>query len=338
MAKRAWMVRAGENAFLADQFEEKKIVAIGWLRSDLSGIKTTDELKSLLRQQYPDFTKLQIAISSGQIWRFIHEIEPGDYIMTYLPNSREYLLGKVVGGYEYNPDLIETDEENGGYFSVRRVSKWERIDRDVLSQPARNTLGAIKTLFEITKLLPELIAAVKGEVLVEIPDETIEESTSSFYEDVEARSDELIGDLLARLSGQEFESLVTAVIRAMGYHATQSKTGPDRGVDIIASPDPLHLEQPRIKVQVKKWEGTVGGETMRSFIGTLQAEDKGLFVSFGGYTKDAFYEAERSNRPLTLLDRQSFTKLLLESYEKLNHEFQRKIPLKKIFIPIDEEM
>ncbi len=334
MAKRAWMVRAGRDAILADQFEEKELVAIGFNLDDINNYNDLSTVKSALKRRFPEAKRMQIAVWAGQLWRLATEIQQGDYLVTYLPASREYLIGQAAGGYQYDPEAI--DEYEGKYPHIRRVENWRRADRDLLSQSARNTLGAISTLFEVTKLLPELLAVAEGLAATEIdqpePEED-EETVIKNYEDVKARSDELIGDLLARLDGYEFEDLTAALLRAMGYYVTQSAKGPDRGVDILAGPDPFHLEQPRIKVQVKKRENAADSNMIRSFIGILQAEDRGLFISFGGYTKDARIEAERSNRPITLLDRLEFTKLLLEHYEKLEPEYQRQIPLKPVYLP-----
>lgn len=335
MAKRAWMVRAGRDAILADQFEEKELVAIGFNLDDINNYNDLPAVKSALKKRFPEAKRMQIAVWAGQLWRLAKEIEPGDYLVTYLPASREYLIGQAADGYQYDPQAI--DEYEGEYPHIRKVESWRRADRDQLSQSARNTLGAISTLFEVTKLLPELLAVAEGLAATEIdqpePEEEEDETAVDYYEDVKARSDELIGDLLARLDGYEFEELTAALLRAMGYFVTQSAKGPDRGVDILAGPDPFHLEQPRIKVQVKKRESAADSNMIRSFIGILQSEDRGLFVSFGGYSKDARIEAERSNRPITLLDRLEFTRLLLEHYEKLEPEYQRQIPLKPVYLP-----
>lgn len=336
--EKAWMVRAGRDAILAEQFEEKKLVAIGFdLGTDISKIKGRDELKQMLRDKHPHAPPLAIALHAGQLWRISREIKPGDYLLTYLPLGREYLIGRVSGDYQFDPQAISQDDDS--YPQVRRVESWEKIERSQLSQAARNTLGATMALFEVTKLLPELKEALAGRTVEEVPDfdETDEVVPLYDYETVKGQSEELIGDMLAKLDGYEFEELVAALLRAMGYHVTQSAKGPDRGVDILAGPDPFHLEQPRIKVQVKKRESATSSDTIRSFIGILQNEDRGLFVSFSGYTKDAKLEAERSNRPLSLLDRLTFTNLLLEHYEKLEPEYQRWLPLKSVYLPTTTE-
>ena len=336
--EKAWMVRAGRDAIFAEQFEEKELVAIGSdVDTDISKIKGKDELKQMLRDKSPDASPVQIGIYASQLWRFAKEIKQGDYLLTYLPASRVYLFGQVSGDYQFDPQAISPDE--GAYYHTRKVTDWKRIDRDQLSQAARNTLGAISALFEVTKLLPELQEVLAGRIVVEAPElnETDEVAPLYDYETVKGQSEELIGDMLAKLDGYEFEELVAALLRAMGYHVTQSAKGPDRGVDILAGPDPFHLEQPRIKVQVKKRESSTSSDTIRSFIGILQNEDRGLFVSFSGYTKDAKLEAERSNRPISLLDRLTFTDLLLEHYEKLESEYQRWLPLKSVYLPTTTE-
>ena len=46
------------------------------------------------------------------------------------------------------------------------------------------------------------------------------------------------------------QELVAGILRAMGLKTKISNKGPDRGKDIIASPDGLGLENPRIFVEV----------------------------------------------------------------------------------------
>ncbi len=52
----------------------------------------------------------------------------------------------------------------------------------------------------------------------------------------------------------EFQDLVAALLRAMGYYTPFiSPKGKDGGIDIIAYQDPLGTKTPRIKVQVKHY-------------------------------------------------------------------------------------
>jgi len=80
----------------------------------------------------------------------------------------------------------------------------------------------------------------------------------------------------------------------MGYHTTVAADGSDRGADIFASPDGLGLQEPRIFVEVKHRSGSMGADELRKFLGGRRAGDRCLYVSTGGFTKAARYEAERA--------------------------------------------
>ena len=130
------------------------------------------------------------------------------------------------------------------------------------------------------------------------------------------------------------QELVAGMLRAMGYKTRVSPRGADRGKDIIASPDGLGLENPKIVVEVKHRQGSMGSQEVRSFLGGLRASDKGLYVSTGGFTKDAKYEAERANVPLTLVDSDILVELIIQYYDNFDNESKTLVPLKKIYWPI----
>ncbi|MEZ8101297.1 restriction endonuclease [Vibrio bivalvicida] len=50
-------------------------------------------------------------------------------------------------------------------------------------------------------------------------------------------------------------------------------------------------------------------------MGTLRSDERGLYVGAGGFTKDAKYEAERSNAPITLINIDGLLKLTIEHYD-----------------------
>jgi restriction system protein len=103
----------------------------------------------------------------------------------------------------------------------------------------------------------------------------------------------------------------------------------------VAHPDPLGFERPRIKAQVKHRRDSAGGPEMRSFIATLRDGENGLYVSTGGFTRDAEVEARGAREPVTLLDREDFIRLLLEHYEDLEPEYKAQVPLRKVWVPTE---
>ena len=88
------MVRAGKGAFLIDEFKERNIVALGWGLGDLKD-KNVDDIKRLMQEKYPDESKYSLGIASSQVIKFRHMIEKGDYVLSYNPSSRKYLVGEI---------------------------------------------------------------------------------------------------------------------------------------------------------------------------------------------------------------------------------------------------
>ena len=72
---------------------------------------------------------------------------------------------------------------------------------------------------------------------------------------------------------------------------------------------------------------------MRSFIGGLRAGDRGLYVSTGGFTKEARYEADRANVPVRLLYLDAFVRHYVEVYDKTDDETRGILPLTRIWWP-----
>lgn len=122
------------------------------------------------------------------------------------------------------------------------------------------------------------------------------------------------------------QELVAGLLRGMGYKTTVSPKGSDRGIDIKASPDGLGLEDPRIIVQVKHRSGQTGSKDIRSFTGLIRQGNKGLYVSTGGFSKEARYEAERSNIPITLIDLDMLVKLNCNEFSFKGVPWCKEIP------------
>ena len=126
---------------------------------------------------------------------------------------------------------------------------------------------------------------------------------------------------------------MSGLLRAMGYCARVTPKGPDGGRDVIASPDALGLESPRIIAEVKHRKGAIGAPAVRSFIGGLRASDRGLYVSTGGFTKDARYEADRAPVPVKLLDLDELVRLYVECYDNTDEDARAILPLVRIWWP-----
>ena len=105
------------------------------------------------------------------------------------------------------------------------------------------------------------------------------------------------------------------------------------GKDIVASPDGLGYSNPRIKVEVKHRKGKMGAPDIRNLTGGLRSEDRGLYVSTGGFAKDAHYEADRAEFPMTWVDLDRLVELIVQNYDSFDLEARTLINLKKIYWP-----
>lgn len=332
-----WMVRAGASAVHVEEFESHGVVAIGWRElGELAPNMPKSDIVARYEQVFPSQSKATVSNQTGQIARFVNEIKTGDTVITYDQNRRLYLVGEVTSDVSWRPKQIEEMPH------VREVEWTRAAPRDVLSVETKNTLGAIQTLFLLnTKAAKEVLTkAVPLDELAEESaapapeDTTAGDSAVDFQKELLGKSEEAVGDRIAALDWEQLQELVAGILRAMGYKTTISPRGADRGVDIFASPDGLGLEEPRIFVEVKhRLKSTMGSQEIRSFLGGRSAGDRCLYVSTGGFTKDAKYEADRANVPLKLLNLADLRDLLLEYYEQLDPRARALVPLRKTYVP-----
>ena len=160
---------------------------------------------------------------------------------------------------------------------------------------------------------------------------TLEEAEESAWAEIEEH--------LTQMNPYDFQNLVAGLLRGMGYHVSWvSPPGPDRGIDIVAHTDPLGITGPRIKVQVKRRSDRTTIDGIRSLLALLGEGDVGLFVSTGGFTRDAEDEARRQeNRRMMLVDLKRLFDLWVEHYDDVPEEYRRLLSLKAVYFLVPEE-
>jgi len=347
-----WMVRAGRKAVWADQFFDRGVAAIGWSRmGDLSGREDRAELEGRYRRAYPDANRNTVGGALGTLVRFLIEIQNGDEIVTYDPDRRLYVFGTVTSGPKWVADGIPD-------LPRERLVAWsDRVSRDALTDTARYGLGSINTLFRVRAEVagelrrksvpldaPEEVDVDGSGTGVESAEEEVGElgrilddpADAPLAEALEERAARAVEDAIVMLDWEQMQELVAAVLRAMGYRTIVSPRGSDRGVDIFASPDGLGLEEPRIFVEVKHRPGArIGAPDIRAFPGGQSQGDRGLYVSTGGFSNEARYEADRARTPLRLLGLAELRQLLTTYYDRMDEEGKAIVSLRRVFVPAD---
>lgn len=154
---------------------------------------------------------------------------------------------------------------------------------------------------------------------------TLEEAEEAAWTELEEH--------LSEMNPHDFQNVVAGLLRGMGYYvAWVAPPGPDKGIDVIANSDPLGVRGPRIKVQVKRKVGKTAVGDIRSFLALLADTDVGLFVSTGGFTKEAEDEARhQEKRRLMLVDLRRLLDLWIEHYDKIPESNRRLLPLRPVY-------
>lgn len=163
--------------------------------------------------------------------------------------------------------------------------------------------------------------------------ERAETSAAITFEQAEEQAWKEIERCLRGMNPFDFQHMVAGVLRAMGYHVSwTSSPGKDGGIDIIAFTDPLGTRPPRIKVQVKRVSQKVDAGGLKSFVAIVNDDDVGLFVSSGGFTRDAEeFARSQERRKITLIDLERLLDLWVEFYPKLDEGARRRLPLSPIY-------
>jgi restriction system protein len=272
-----WMVRNNGGEY-ADEFIRQNIVAIGWKDvGPLKNLKTREQIIQQVRTTWPEYKPMKAVVSGSQLDKIANVMQIDDRVITYDPSKRIYHIGRIAGEYEFDPQAEDV-------LAHRRKVTWENeIERDRLSVPSKNSLGSTLTVFEIPeKVEKEIDTLLSGKTdTATQPDRfatnEAEIKIENILEDLKSRAKEFIKDKIANLDWDEMQQLVAGVLRAMGYKTRISPQGPDRGKDIVASPDGFGFEQPRIVVEVKhRPNQQMGSQEIRSFLGGRHKDDRGL--------------------------------------------------------------
>ena len=327
--KKCWMVRAGEEGILFQNFHKGSFVSIGWEEvGDLKDIPK-EEIRRRLVRHYPEYNTYQVGQAVGVLRRFRSKIQVGDRVVTYDKSTRKYLRGTVTGDYEF---INESDDK-----AHRRKVEWdaELVQRDALSQRARDALRALMTVFSVRPESAEEIFAQPSDEESRSALEVDEQEDAFAYVSGEAQAEEAlerVKDKIMALDWLQMQHLVAAILRAIGYKTKVAKEG-HSGMDVIASSNLLILGGQRIVAEVKHRQDTIGVEELREFRGAMSDGDRGLFVSTSGFKKAA--SAEMRVRPLVeLVDLEGLARLVIEHYDNFAPEDRALLPLVKMYWPI----
>lgn len=135
--------------------------------------------------------------------------------------------------------------------------------------------------------------------------------------------------VLGSVSPDGFERLSQRLLREAGFTKVEvrGKVG-DGGIDGVGVLR-VNLVSFQVYFQCKRWKGSVGAREIRDFRGALQGRaDKGLFITTGDFTSQAFDEATRDGAiAIDLIDGQRLCELLKQFELGVKTELVEKVTI-----------
>ena len=319
--KKVWGIHTlDDNLFL-----KNNVIAIGWPDfADLSKVTATREaFKERYAQIYPNDKPGAIPTSAGMLYRFIHEIKIGDYVVFPSKVDRMVNIGVVEGEYTY----VDSEKE---YVQQRKVKWLKHLPRTSFTQGALYEIGSAMSLFMVKNYADEYLSALDKGFKAAL-DNTDDDTIGATAEDIiESTKDYVLKELSRNLKGYALEEFIANLLQAMGYRTKLSPQGGDSGIDITAYKDEL---PPRILVQVKSQDSDIKEITIQSLKGAMTEGDYGLFVTLSHYTKKAQEYLEKT--PIIKgINGSELVDLILKYYDSLDDKYKDMIPLKMVYIPV----
>lgn len=348
-----WLVRAGGSGEYEARFISQSKIYLTWdgLKEDICKLTDREGVLLVLRNLYPDDKPKRHLNHASQIWRFAREIQKGDWIVLPLKSQRTIQIGEVTGDYVFD------GKADDPFFHSRTV-KWigESIPRTHFGKDLLNSFGAFLTVCQIkNNNAPARLKAMRDnqwqtETTAAIVKATAAAASGTNDVDMDANVqidleeqglDRIMRLIEARFKGKRLEHLVEAILKAQGYTTYRNPNNEaDGGADILAGSGELGFSAPRICVEVKSENNPIDRPTVDKLLAAVDKfrADQGLFVAWGGYTRNVQKELAGSFFKLRLWTQKDLLDALFDNYDKLDESIKVELPLKRIWtVAVPEE-
>lgn len=334
-----WIVRAGKHGEQQATAINEGVVCHAWNElPDYSHCTTKDELASLYKRTYPRESDKQAITGLSQVWRFAREIQKGDWVALPLKTASEIAFGRVVGAYQHKtlaPNVMH----------IRKVEWFKTVQRSAFPKDILLSMNSALTVFMVSRndaesRVKKILASPDVEDAHETTDTEVDDLADEDVVDLQLTArDEILKFIQLNFKDHDLARLVDAVLRAKGYKTAVSPPGPDGGVDILAGSGPLGFDRPRICVQVKSGNTPEGQKTFNELCGVVSkfSAEQGLLVSWSGFTNPVKQDARKDFFKIRLWDQGDLVDAILENYEQLDEQIKGELPLKRIWILVDDD-
>ncbi|QPN59741.1 restriction endonuclease [Synechococcus sp. CBW1002] len=346
------LIRAGSRGEQEHKFLDEDRVYVTWdgLDVDLEDLPDRKALILALEERFPEEKAKALLNFSSQVWPFVKEMAIGDWVVMPSKLQSGLYFGEFTGDCR-----IEATGPNS-YYHWREINWFSGlIPRTVSPQGMLYSFGAFMTICRIQRndaearvkamparhwkaegvkdSAPRTLAGPQGSAGSE---EAADAANVNLEELAADRIERLIG---ARFKGHELALMVEAILQAEEYTTYRGPERADGGADILAGGGELGFGKPQICVEVKSGTDPVDRTTVDKLIGAGQKFDAEtcLFVSWGGFRPNVQKEFARDFFRVSLWSRKELLEKLLSNYSELPEEIRLALPLKRVWMVVQED-
>ena len=231
--------------------------------------------------------------------------------------SIQELSEQVATDLALSDEILDIPHKDGPRSEVDYRAAWARTHLKFVSA-VENTSRGIWTITEVGRRIQtendvrELVSLERAKWYKERQSRKVEPEAENDDAIDEQNWQESLLDIVRRIEPDAFERLCQRVLRESGFTKVEvtGRSG-DGGLD-GAGVLRVNLLSFHVRFQCKRYTGSVGAREIRDFRGAMIGRaDKGLFITTGGFTKDAEREAVRDGAPaIDLIDGMELCNLL----------------------------
>jgi restriction system protein len=152
-----WRIHGGRDGDVDSRFLEEGYVKLGWNRlGDLRLLPDNLEaFRVAVAKNYPDKELRTISSWAGMIYRFVHEMRPGHFVVYRPKRDKSIHIGRIAGNYEHLPVRFFQD--------VRKTDWLTTVQAEEVSQGALKQISIPPTLIQIShQFVPEWLTFIRG--------------------------------------------------------------------------------------------------------------------------------------------------------------------------------
>lgn len=285
----AWVHRVSPSNI--DQLQSiclpNDLIVTGWSAAEgLEKVFDWGEAREIIKRAcYPkDDNYRRAGGGTASMWKFIHEMKPGDYVLVPYRGGVFY-VAEITGDLVVDRSPAATEADSVYRRPVRWLNAKQPIPRDYVKSGLRSRLKIRQTTVAASEFVGDVVNALGRAASGKAPDREALFPSELRQKLIKATLDEIHSGYMDE---RKFEQLVAAVLRGMG--ARECKIIPrqrDNGVDVRAefAIGPTEIV---VGAQVKWHKGRTESRWLDHFVKGLKAEGItiGWFITAAEFSDD----------------------------------------------------